>query len=182
MGLDITAYEKLVPASDEEREHHAKCGDFLDWQNHVYLFTNEDFPGRDAGAPEGAYRVEGKRFRFAAGSYTGYGHWREQLARMAGYPKGTHRSPLDSLDRERHAVGAWQAGSGPFWELICFADNEGTLGPVVAKKLHADFVAHRDKAVAFEDDDLPGWFLEKYDEWTRALELASGPHGAVKFH
>jgi hypothetical protein len=85
----------------------------------------------------------------------------------------------------------------PFWELINFADNEGTIGTEISKKLAADFEKMRDTIVkeAWEKwpsvDDFPtvrheneqerNYFMKKYDQWAKAFAIASD-NGAVKFH
>jgi hypothetical protein len=75
-------------------------------------------------------------------------------------------------------VDCWENHStGPFYELINFFDNEGTLGPVVAAKLAKDFADHRSKAEQVEDV----FFVESYREWDKAFQMAA-KQGAVEFH
>lgn len=72
-----------------------------------------------------------------------------------------------------HAAGAWQAEGGPFWELIHFADNEGTIGPATAAKLAKDFAEFQAEADKLEDDVEARWFREKYADWRKAFEVAA---------
>jgi hypothetical protein len=96
--------------------------------------------------------------RFQAGSYTGYNRWRADLQRQ-----------FNPLRRE----------DGPFYELIWFADNEGSIGPDAAADLLADF---REHAATYDPGtEYPDYMREKYTDWTRAFELAAGG-GLVRFH
>lgn len=169
MGLDITAYTGLTelrPQAD---------GEYPEGQE-TSLYNNPDFPGRFDGLKERTIYSYTEFFGFRAGSYGGYNAWREQLAEMAGYPK----TPVVRFGRiEEHLSSAtcWNGATGPFSELINFADNEGAIGPVVAKKLADDFAAWQEKADAHPDE----WFRMKYADWRKAFEMAAD-NGAVSFH
>jgi hypothetical protein len=70
----------------------------------------------------------------------------------------------------------------PFYELIWFADNEGTIGPEAAADLLVDFREHAEAyADANRDVAKSQFFREKYAEWTRACELAANG-GLIVFH
>lgn len=177
MGLDISMYRKIefvrTPANEDDEP---------EWQTEVRIWGNlKGFESRFTGAP-GIYRyAEGDSFR--AGSYSGYNEWREQLARLAGYP-ARERATLYAGARMLHAAGAWEAGGGPFWELIYFADNEGAIGAEVSAKLSRDFVGWRDRAQAFAQTLGPVsyvYFMEVYDDFARAFAMASDG-GVVVFH
>ena len=90
-----------------------------------------------------------------AGSYSGYSAWRDDLRRQF--------NPDTEPDK-------------PFYELIWFADNEGTIGPEAAADLLADFLAHADAYTPAME-----YFRENYRDWTRAFELAADG-GLVDFH
>ena len=164
MGLDITAYAKVERIGDTDYDSEE-----ADTRN---LYVE---PGReDRGAPltTGLYRTSGDTKDFRAGGYIGYNVWRAWLSRtMLGVePATVWHTPEAYNDK-------------PFFELIHFADNEGTIGPVVSAKLAADFAAHRQKAVADTADDGEdgAWNLLKYDIWAAAFALAANT-GAVVFH
>lgn len=180
MGLDITAYPDalLLPAhpfdSDTcyDRDHRrAFCYVGFEASARGLVLDDEADPktrirwGR-------CYQVnERAGFRFAAGSYSGYGDWRERLCVLAlGVPP---RSVWNAPDRY---------ADQPFYELIRFADNEGTIGPDAAADLAADFAAGR-KLVRHQLGHGPGggWYQGKYDCWQRAFTLAAH-HGIVVFH
>lgn len=124
----------------------------------IIKWTEDNFPGRSEGLEGGAVYAFEESFGFRAGSYGGYNDWRDWLARMSG----------------------WESAktTGPFYELIHFADNEGVIGPKVAAKLAKDFAEHADKAKQMAQDDFD---LQRYQNWQRAFEMAAD-NGAVDFH
>lgn len=161
MGLDITAHTGLTKAEGGDLVLRPNIGEFA---------------GREDGVEIGcAYRAAAS-FDFRAGSYGGYNAWREQLAKLAGYPP-TERRGYDGKIEMRCAAACWNGATGPFSELINFADNEGTIGPAVARKLAADFAQFEKQAKAAHD----GWFSDRYRDWKRAFEMAADG-GAVEFH
>lgn len=170
MGLDITAYARLTKLP-EPPIRGQDCPDGQFWCR-----LNTDFPGRANDLEDRAAYSYERRIGFAAGSYSGYGEWREELAKLAGYPAVSHRSYWEKEPQLLHAAGAWERDGGPFWELINFADNEGVIGALVSAKLAKDFNAFQTKA-----NEVGGWFLRKYNEWRQAFELAADC-GAVDFH
>ncbi|NHT75896.1 hypothetical protein G8E10_09410 [Rhizobiaceae bacterium CRRU44] len=175
MGLDVTAYSKLSKIDDVKYLD----GDVYDKTLTVVapeaydlvVYVSRDFPGREEGLEDrGVYQAE-ESFGFRAGSYGGYNDFREELAKLAGYPS----VPGDS-ERHNHSRGAWAAKGGLFWELIKFSDCDGTIGPVVSKKLSEDFRTFDADAQTHGD----AWFYQRYQEWKKAFELAADD-GAVSF-
>jgi hypothetical protein len=158
MGLDITAYERV-----KRTPRGGVDGDDLE-NGFTRLYVNPDFPGRaDEIENRAVYEVSGEELDFRAGSYSGYNAWRDQLAQLVG--RATARE-------------VWEDPKpGPFVELINFADNEGTIGAGVAKKLAADFALWQPQADAHGDE----WFRQHYALWRRAFEIAA-KGGAVCFH
>lgn len=177
MGLGVSAFSKLrkldalfdadgEPVDPTTRERIC---------NAVSVYVNCDFPGRaDELEDRGVYAFEGST-RFHAGSYGGYNAWREQLAKLAGYPK----QDVDPAHRYReHSAAAWLglAEGLPFVELVNFSDCEGVIGAGVAAKLARDFADFDERAAGVGD-----YFYEKYREWRQAFELAADG-GCVRFH
>lgn len=164
MGLDITAYSNLTPIG-------VHTEGWCQAENHVTAFAYEGFEAsfrglpilevRDMGSASfiwgGCYAITAstETHGFRAGSYGGYNEWRRGLQEQFNLP----RRP-----------------DGPFYELIWFADNEGSIGPEAAADLLVDFRAHA--ASAFPEDD---WARAKYADWVKAFELAS-TGGLVSFH
>lgn len=171
MGLDITYYKKLTPLDAVFNEH----GEPIDPQtrhplegNYYQPIQNPDYDRAD-GLTSGIYTYE-EAARFNAGNYRGFSHWRNQLAEIAGYPAQDRKD-------DKHSASAWEAESGPFWEMINFSDCEGTIGPKTSAKLANDFADHQAKADAHEDDH----FRALYAQWRKVFETAA-QEGAVSFH
>lgn len=192
MGLDITAYSYLRAVGKHEKDvalNEGEPGGTDDWcyyEGHVHAFAYDSFPRSFAGIPvlgTGGGLLEGgcyaitpatETHRFHAGSYGGYNAWRKHLAAQFN-PSGTEDNaelgipvPLEP-DPEK-----------PFYELIWFADNEGTIGEVAAANLVADFRAH---AANYNPEHPYGaeYMLARYVDWTRACELAADG-GLISFH
>lgn len=173
MGLDITAYRQLQLAESPELDDDGyPTGDA------VKLYVNSNFADRAEGIRDKGVYEFADSMDFRAGSYGGYSAWREELAKLAGYPLTDHEAYGGHIEK-RHAAGAWAATEGPFWELINFSDCEGVIGPTVAAKLARDFAEWDDRAKA-RGAALP-FFYEKYQEWHKAMEMAADG-GAVDFH
>lgn len=169
MGLDITAYSKIKI----EPNGLDKDGDVKDWDNHFTVYINPYFPGRADGLQEQIAYSYGEAHGFRAGSYSGYNRWREQLAKMAGYPA----VEVERYGRKdyHHDAGAFAATSGPFWELINFSDCEGVLGSAVCKRLLVDFDRFADEA------EKDSYFDASYRDWHKAIRLGADD-GCVTFH
>lgn len=181
MGLDIIYLSGLTPYTGALDKH----GDPED-ESTIHLYENPDFPGRAEGVPDGHYKYE-SREHFRAGGYGWYNAWRNDLAKMAGYPEASGEIPGvfgGTRTHTGHDVGAWHSGGGPFFELIHFSDCEGTIGPAVSKKLADDFAKYQEAADSFigtHDDGKPGgYFAKTYAEFRKAFEVASN-NGAVDF-
>jgi hypothetical protein len=161
MGLDITAYQRLVLMEEDDSDEIAVSrGDIED--------TETMWPGRTAGLPRADLKLADGAgdLEFRAGSYSGYGDWRSELCLLA------HGIPATEFWRQERKEGA-------FFELIHFSDCEGILGPVACRKLAQDFADYQDQA----NDRGNVWFTERYAQWRKACEFAgeSGT-GAIWFH
>lgn len=171
MGLDITAYSKLVLAPDAELDED---GYPVDYDNHETFYENPDFPGRIEGiTPKAVYKIEGDCSGLSSG-YGSYSAWRDQLAKLAGYQVGQYKQY--GRIAESHCVACWGGAKGPFAEQINFSDCDGTIGPVVSAKLAKDYAEF-----AAQAEQVGGHFWEKYQEWKVAFETAAD-NGAVRFH
>lgn len=174
MGLDITVVKDAkkpaqniieeVMTDDSPHDAAYSCG--LD-----IPYENTDFPGRMQGVDAVPYEP-GETWGFRAGGYSGYNLWRSELARLVGIDdiKAWWSDITQCLERGLKPAK-------PFWELLYFSDCEGTIGPVVSKKLAADFDAWADRAAEHGDEYWRG----KYNEWRRAFHDAA-QNGYVSFH
>lgn len=178
MGLDITAHQNVT---------FVDCvfdagGDAIDPVSREYLDdvrlinVNRDFPSRSDELKDGACFTSDKAYGFRAGSYSGYNWWREELAKLAGYPLVEYHDGIRA-GQMRHDAGAWKSTGGPFWELILFSDCEGCVGPKTSDKLAKDFADFQERADKHEDDR----WRALYAEWRKAFEMAS-QNGLVDFH
>lgn len=174
MGLDITAYRKLTKVESPTQAQLE--GDEYDtrFRAHAVDWVEANWPGRTKGVEQGAVYTFTEQFGFRAGSYGGYNRWRDDLAKLAGYPLATH--PAED-GGPSYAPGCWANPTGPFAELINFADNEGVIGSEVSAKLAKDFAEFDERAKTHGDE----WFYESFCEWRKAFEMAADG-GAVDFH
>jgi len=191
MGLDISVISQIKPIYIPE-DIELWSNEYYEWEEKqdiegsIWNFQpNSYFPEQSEGLPKGFGYGTGEEYNFRAGSYSGYGEWRDLLARLA-------------LDMG--SEGVWNkidSGEGygeiPFSEVINFSDADGIIGPVASKKLHNDFVNYEKDIMKkldryylkFEDFEIDGetydWFKHKYKDWKEAFRIASN-NGAVIFH
>lgn len=184
MGLDISCYSNVKVATDGHDIPDGESWCEADAHIQVYSYAGFDHALRGVAAEAtlkpmtgassitdaGCFDVsESQSFGFRAGSYGGYNAFRDALAGLS------NRSA-------EHYWGNDGDPDWPFYELVNFADNEGTLDWVAAKALLDDFRHHRDQ-FAREHKDSAGrsYWVETYDDWITGLELAAD-HGCVVFH
>ena len=180
MGLDVTAYRKLTKVENPTVEQRNGEEFETHFVAHAVDWTEKNWPGRAKGVVEGTVYTFAETFDFCAGSYGGYNTWRDQLAKFAGYPLTEHP---DNDRGPSHAAACWKGATGPFSELIDFADNEGVIGAEIAAKLAKDFASKTDQEVLEFSERETGdhWFAEQYRRWASAFTMAADG-GAVCFH
>ena len=191
MGLDISVISEIVPIDIPEdlelwSNAYYEWEEKQDFDGSVWNFRpNTYFPEQSEGLPDGLGYGTGEDYGFRAGSYGGYGEWRDLLARVA-------------LDMG--VQGVWNKiddggnySEIPFSEQLNFSDADGVIGPVVSKKLYNDYVSYEKDIMKkldryylkFEDFEIDGetyeWFKQKYKDWKEAFRVASN-NGAVIFH
>lgn len=186
MGLDITAYSHLNyighHEAGEKHPYDIEAGE----REHIEAYSYAIFAGHALssaldlrpvdGLPDIAMITAGcfevtdatETYGFRAGSYNGYSLWRNDLAARFNpyrpYEPGTEPDP-----------------GKPFYELLWFADNEGTLCTEAVRNLLDDFLEHSDAyAQALENDYNGAYFIDRYADWTRACELAA-ENGLIDF-
>ncbi len=158
MGLDVSAHCCVTPVEDTTRND--------DWHHehdHVNLYKNPSFPAQFEGMIEGWHDAYDS-YHFCAGPYSRYNRWRAELCRA-----------VHNVEPEIVWNDASYAGE-PFYELINFADNEGTIGTAVCGKLMRDFAAHG--VILKRGRDR--YFAHKYDQWAEAFRMGANG-GAVCF-
>ena len=160
MGLDISVYSKI------ERVH----------EDEANIFIRRAIPEIDQAKDieEGEYKnseiCESHHFR--AGSYSGYNHFRDLLCNIM------HGVQAETLWEKPEVFEGKE-----FYSLINFSDCEGQFGPTVSKKLHEDFVNHREKFVKGVEGKEPydGYYTRVYDDFMLGFEIAS-KGGVLLFH
>jgi hypothetical protein len=175
MGLDIIAVSNVVKMENPTLDGwDTPVGVHADTFKAYHL---RGFERSFRGLEEEAWYMttdESDMVDFRAGSYGGYNKWRDHLATFGvGVPAAEIWANTDKYQ------------DGPFFELINFADNEGSIGPDAARDLDIDFAVNRDdveqKARAhFTDDGDFDWFMQKYDDWAEAFKIARN-QGLVYF-
>lgn len=168
MGLDISYYQNLKFDSPDSNDNEDKYDTDL-----IHLYKVKGGADRSDALKTGWYKGE-RGGSFRAGSYSGYNHWRDHLARCM-------------LQLEARQV--WESepdegsSSRPFVELINFSDCEGFIGPKTSAKLAEDFSANAEKAQKYSQDlgEDQDWFYTKYKDWMAAFKAASSD-GVVQFH
>ncbi|MGE7623170.1 hypothetical protein ACQKMD_08985 [Viridibacillus sp. NPDC096237] len=157
MGLDIKTYRNLTVVLDPKFDEE---GELLNWATEwrpgdSMDWSEKNFPGRAEGIDSQKVYTWAEVFRFRAGSYSGFNWWRSKLEQFSN--------------------------NEAFQELINFADNEGVIGFVVAKKLAKDFYDNAEKAKDFADTlDEGEYWIDLYRNWQKAFEMAAD-NGAVEF-
>lgn len=155
MGLDIVAFEKAYLT-----EPHEYVDDDCYDAGHVRARLPHPsmvvtFHGLEDGR---CYSTAGRTVRFRAGSYSGYNRFREALCRAA---LGVEPDEVWN-DPTAHA-------NEPFFELINFADNEGTISRDACRDLLGDFVdGYRTVRAKLDEEDQ-----ESYDRWMAAFAVAA---------
>lgn len=174
MGVDITAYRQIRKVDVTAGEDYPIDPETREERHNLWrAVRNPDFPGRADDIEDGAYHSYTEAVDGMSRSYGGYNIWRNELAELAGWPEAPDEA---ESSKRSHAASAWAAQSGPFWELINFADNEGVIGTAVSAKLAKDFAEFQSKA----DAHPHAFFRECYDGMRRAFEAAADG-GAVDF-
>jgi hypothetical protein len=202
MGLDITAYQNATPVTDPDEVqyvmgHPDAPSEGAYEKGYRIPYKNRGFTARFAGLEELPYNVE-EGIGFGAGSYSGYGKWRKELAELVGVLDLEYFwARLDQMERANEP----EPVDMPFWQLLHFSDCEGAIGPEACKALAKDFAAWEERAEEYarkkhdaewEGMDNPPkfdaefghsegrYFWKKYKQWKRAFE--QGSTGWVAFH
>lgn len=184
MGLDITAYSNLEYVGHVERPEEpgtypsAEYAEYEAWMDeHVEAYCYKGFerhalmgvPNVRQADDHGAFVSAGYFVRtpatevhgFRAGSYGGYNWWRNDM-------------------REKYNPDV--RPEGPFYGLINFADNEGTLCEMVCASLLLDFRQHEQAhRLSWMGSESCEYQMELYADWIRAFALGA-KGGLVDFH
>lgn len=163
MGLDILAISKLRLMTPEVKAALDRLPELFTEDDPVLTMTDrtkKEDCCRCLDMANGDYykTVESEEYDFRAGSYSSYGDFRREISETF-----LNSTPARVWSDPKPYEGQ------PFYELVDFSDCEGVLGTEVCAKLHKDFVEGREK---FFEEIESDWSKEKYDSWTKALEIA----------
>jgi len=171
MGLYISYCSKAISKNSDEDGYHINNPKCFSYQlgslnrHNIYDISSDSESGH-----------------FSAGSYGGYGIWRNHLIEMCGY--NSLIDVCNDIDFSKsvryYKLNEIKTGvkfnSEPFYEIISFTDCDGSVGSEISKKLYNDFVNFDDKAKEQYD-----YFYELYSNFKEAFRVASD-NGLVNFH
>jgi hypothetical protein len=181
MGVTIRAfssYEK-IPENDDP-DHEA--------DDERRLINHTEFADRCTALPiierKKSYVIYGRiKITDKKSRLIGFGSWRS-FGESRSFSYGGYNNYRDRLvDAFLGADKKEFDGNEPFFEQICFADNEGCMDGKVCAKLVNDYKNNRDKFIAFltkEGISASAGFLEAYDDLAKVFAHAS-PNGIVIF-
>ena len=164
MGLQITAYNRLElveGTKEQEQDYFENVNSRI-----ITLFDNPEFPFH-IGMLKGhtLYKIKGQSFSFRSGNTRSFKEWKEWLAKVGGY---------------KELSDVWKTKQyGPFVELLNFSDSEGTIGPVLSRKLSQDFNDYEE--IAKEKTKELAYGYDFYKNWKKAFNLAARDNGVVIF-
>lgn len=161
MGLTVYAYEHAYLTEHRAAPDEYRCP--TEEQDHVLAWvTRPDFHrSLDGLVNRACYHVPGTPLRVSM-SYGGHGRFRRALA--ATFYDGV---TVETVWKDPDAYVDL-----PFFELVQFADNEGTIGPTAARRLADDFVRGLGAWDSADHGERPG-LRGHYDEWAAAAMLAA---------
>ena len=157
MGLDISYYTNLRLVEPQPATTEAGYK-----KDYLYVTVDKSFQDQADGLAHGMFYHAMYIDGFRAGSYSGYGYWRDRLAQVA---LGMTANEVWNLDRDVKAFG----------ELINFSDCEGTIGSKTSAKLAKDFTeyAGRIKERLNLSEEMDAYFWEQYQNWMQAFKTAA---------
>lgn len=155
MGSDINAICYAVFASDDKANI---SDDEFELRDGLIEITGDDFPERLDGKESGLYCYEPRNyFSFRVGSYSHYNWWRDSLCQL-----------VHKIDARTLADQFEQYEGKAFYELICFSDCQGAIGPKTSAKLLDDFLTYQEKAEQVQEKA----FFDLYKNWITAFHIA----------
>jgi len=115
-----------------------------------------------------------ERDSFRAGSYSGFGVFREKLAEMGGII-------LDRMQGYTENGISW-TGDEDFYELLNHSDCDGELYPSECEELIADFEKYREEWThKIKIEGLSPYTQDKYDKWLDFLRRCVEEDGVLHF-
>jgi len=181
MGIRCTAYKnaKYVGRGYVERDSDDKKKPFDDNGNPMMFegaLLTENFVALAEGemgfhrplfaSLEPGIYVFDEKYNWPAGSYSSFNGFREGLAKLYGVklPDGIN-APLPA--------------GNPFEDIIYFCTEDTVLDASTCARLWADFITMHPRAVVYakkleaKEKGAGEYWMDKYDSWTKGLEVAT---------
>jgi hypothetical protein len=113
------------------------------------------------------------KISFRAGAYSGFGEFREKLAKIIGVN-------LDNMVGFGGQV-IWTKNE-PFYELLNHSDCDGELTPIDCKELTQDFETYKKQILETWKDEAEFWWLEaKIKDWEEAVNHCATENCTLEF-
>lgn len=100
------------------------------------IYIGQDWKQADDLVRDEVYSYE-EQWDFLHLSYGYYNRFRNELAKLAGYPEA-EKSDDEYTNKYPFAQSAFKAESGLLWDLINFSDCEGEIGAKTCQKILDD--------------------------------------------
>jgi len=156
MGLSVTLHKKVEPSPLNDN------GDFMAYQ------TDEMFLYNSTALQDGAWYVSKKQEHVIDYPYSSHRIFREKLASLVG------------LTAEQIWATPDKFKLTPFFRIINFADNEGVIDWVSAKKLAKEFELYKEVAESDFANDVH--FLNAYQSWMDGFVKCARKGNVIEFH
>lgn len=163
MGLVVKVYSNLTPLDgDQDTDVLLRTGRWVNVHNYP------EFSSRCNLFPKGEYEGDLIMDCVWAQSCRNFNNFRRGIARVVGIN-------FDDMNKD-----TWlNYKDVDFFELLWFADNEGTIDYVIAEKLHNDFVNNLFRA----EENTTFWKVwgDAYLNWIEGLRICFHNKGLMSF-
>lgn len=173
--IDIDIFEK----SDEEM-------DAIYGSNRHFSCNNKAFLKQQGDIPSDSFYTSSESRNVLNLSYSGYGAFRESLAKLAKYPFTSVDENETEYYKDWMARNPYSASSDklfkdnvdmPFLELVFFSDCEGIICNKIVKKLADDF----DMFLNLLEGELDPMAIMHYNHFAETIRWAADNDGVLVF-
>ena len=142
-------------------------------------FVSDDFYYHSNGVKNNSVFKYDNTFHYELESSEYYGAWRNTLSKILQY----NPSKSKKYKKIAYTLGAFDYDSGPFLNLICFADRDGLINSEYCKEIYADFVKYTKYVNDMPEDHFimdKETFLTIFSQLKKCFELGAN-NGLVQF-
>lgn len=176
MGLSVVVYKNIEFFSTFNDEEYSKSN-YPENKKIFELYLNENFPKQGEGLIDKSLYTFEEKLEGWQSSYSGFGDWREKLAKLVGYKAVSTEGNNYASRKMSHLYGVFERTDGDFHELLYFSDCEGSINTKTSKKLYIDFQKWDERAKNLNDRV----FYNGYKIWLNSFKFAS-QNGVVCYH